>query len=43
MVGVSSNRFGTLKAGLVIPLIGCAAMFGLYLRDWKANPAEAAV
>jgi fucose permease len=35
MVGVSSNHFGTLKAGLVIPLIGCAAMYSLYLRDWK--------
>ncbi len=43
MVGVSSNHFGTLKAGLAVPLIGCAAMYGLYLRDWKAAPAKAAV
>ena len=42
MVGVSSNHFGTLKAGLAVPLIGCAAMYGLYLREWKAVPAEAA-
>jgi len=39
MVGVSSTRFGTLKAGLAVPLIGCAAMYGLYLREWKA-PGE---
>ena len=43
MVGVSSNYFGTLKAGLAVPLIGCAAMYGLYLREWKAAPAEPAV
>jgi MFS transporter, FHS family, glucose/mannose:H+ symporter len=41
MVGVSSTHFGTLKAGLAVPLIGCAAMYGLYLRDWKAAPVEA--
>jgi hypothetical protein len=31
-----SNRSGTLKTGLLIPLGGCALMFGLYLRlhDW---------
>jgi FHS family glucose/mannose:H+ symporter-like MFS transporter len=35
MVGVSSTRFGTLKAGLAVPLIGCAAMYGLYRREWR--------
>jgi fucose permease len=35
MVGVSSNHFGTLHVGLAVPLIGCAAMFALYLRDWN--------
>lgn len=43
LVGVSSNHSGTLKAGLVVPLIGCAAMYGLYLREWKVAPQEAAV
>jgi fucose permease len=44
MVGVSSNHFGTLKAGLAVPLVGCAAMYGLYLREWKAAAAvQAAV
>jgi MFS transporter, FHS family, glucose/mannose:H+ symporter len=36
LVGISSTRFGTLKAGLLLPLVGTALMFGLYLRDWKA-------
>jgi MFS transporter, FHS family, glucose/mannose:H+ symporter len=35
MVGVSSNHFGSLKAGLAVPLIGCAMMYVLYLREWK--------
>jgi MFS transporter, FHS family, glucose/mannose:H+ symporter len=34
LVGVSSGQFGSLKAGLVVPLIGSIAMFFLYLRDW---------
>ncbi len=33
--GVFATRFGTLKAGLAVPLVGSAAMFLLYLRDWK--------
>lgn len=36
MVGVSSTHFLSLKAGLAVPLIGCVAMYGLYLRKWKA-------
>lgn len=40
MAGVASNHFGTLKAGLAVPLIGAAAMFFLYLRHWKEAPAE---
>jgi MFS transporter, FHS family, glucose/mannose:H+ symporter len=39
MVGVWSNHFGTLKTGLVVPLFGCAAMYGLYRREWKRAPA----
>jgi len=42
MVGVSSTHFGTLKAGLAVPLIGCAAMYGLYLRQWRVSPVEGA-
>jgi fucose permease len=40
LVGVSSNQFGTLKAGLVVPLIGGAVMFLLFLRSWESAPAE---
>jgi fucose permease len=35
LVGVSSSRSGTLKAGLFVPLLGSVVMFILYLRDWK--------
>lgn len=42
IVGVSSNHFSSLKSGLAVPLMGCAAMYGLYLRKWKALTAEAA-
>jgi len=37
MVGEVSNQFGTLKAGLAVPLVGCVAMFFLCLRDWKGS------
>jgi FHS family glucose/mannose:H+ symporter-like MFS transporter len=40
MVGVSSNHFGSLKAGLGVPLIGCAGLFALYLREWKIAKVE---
>ena len=43
MVGASSNHFGSLKAGLAVPLMGCAAMYGLYLREWKAAAVETVV
>lgn len=40
IVGVSSTKFGTLKAGLMVPLLGCVAMYILYWRDWKASAAQ---
>ena len=40
LAGVSSTEFGTLKAGLVMPLVGSAVMFGLCLRDWKPLGAQ---
>ena len=39
-VGASSNRFGTLQAGLAVPLICSALMYVLYLRDWRSAAAE---
>jgi fucose permease len=41
IVGVSSTRFGTLKAGLLVPLLGCVVMYVLYWRDWKGSIARA--
>jgi fucose permease len=35
-MGALSNHFGTLRTGLAVPLLGCVAMYGLYLRKWKA-------
>jgi MFS transporter, FHS family, glucose/mannose:H+ symporter len=42
LVGVSSGRFGSLKAGLALPVTGTVVMFVLYLRDWQAaeSPAQ---
>lgn len=38
-VGVASNRWGTLKAGLYVPLLGCLVMYALYLLEWtRSNP-----
>jgi len=34
LVGISSNQFGTIKAGLFVPLLGCVTMYALYSRDW---------
>jgi fucose permease len=42
IVGVLSSHFGTLKAGLAVPLIGSAAMYILYLRDWQPESTETA-
>jgi MFS transporter, FHS family, glucose/mannose:H+ symporter len=40
LVGVSSTRFGTLKAGFYVPLLGSALMYVLYLRNWtRSNQA----
>ena len=39
IVGLSSNRFGTLQAGIIVPLLGCMAMFLLFLRS-SAHPGS---
>jgi len=38
LVGVSSGQFGSLKVGMIVPLIGSIAMFLLY--QWKWTPAH---
>jgi MFS transporter, FHS family, glucose/mannose:H+ symporter len=35
VVGLSSNHYGSLKAGLLVPLIGAASMLALYLGTWS--------
>lgn len=35
IVGILSNRHGTLRAGLFVPLFGCAAMCVLYFKNWE--------
>ena len=39
-VGVTSTKVGSLRAGFVVPLAGCALMFALYLRNWNLAAAE---
>ena len=41
IVGISSTRFGTLKAGLSVPLLGCMMMYILYLRSWPPSDPTA--
>jgi len=38
LVGLFSSHFGTLRDGLMIPLIGSAAMYVLYLPAWQSTP-----
>ena len=40
MVGISSTRFGTLRVGLIVPLLGCAMMLAVFLGDWTPAPAR---
>lgn len=40
LVGYFSNRFGSVRAGMVVPLIAGGVMCGLYLMNWRAQ-AEA--
>lgn len=37
IVGVVSNRYGSLRAGLFVPLLGCAAMCALYSKGWRTS------
>lgn len=40
MVGVSSTRFGTLRVGLMVPLLGSAIMLAFFLMQWASAPAR---
>ena len=37
LVGYASNRYGSLKVGLAIPLVAGTAMFALYFSTWKSE------
>jgi fucose permease len=40
LVGFFSTQLGTITSGLAIPLVGSAAMYLLYLPNWRSVPAE---
>ena len=40
LVGFFSNRFGSVRAGMVVPLIAGGAMCTLYLLNWNAKAAQ---
>ena len=35
-VGLTSTQLGTLRAGFMVPVVGCAMMLVLFLRNWTA-------
>ena len=40
LVGYSSTRFGSLRAGMGVPLIAGVSMCALYLANWSSKPRE---
>jgi MFS transporter, FHS family, glucose/mannose:H+ symporter len=38
LVGFCSNRFGSVRAGMVVPLIAGAVLCGLFLANWRTKP-----
>jgi fucose permease len=40
IVGVSSTKAGTLRAGFIVPLAGCGLMLALFLRNWNSPGAD---
>jgi MFS transporter, FHS family, glucose/mannose:H+ symporter len=40
LVGFFSNRFSSVRAGMVVPLIAGGAMCTLYLMNWSAKAAQ---
>ena len=41
LLGYSSNRFGSVRAGMVVPLIAGASMCVLYLANWSPQQTRA--
>jgi fucose permease len=40
LVGYGSNRFGSIRAGMVVPLIAGTSMCALYLMNWNTKPRQ---
>jgi FHS family glucose/mannose:H+ symporter-like MFS transporter len=40
LVGYDSSRFGSVRAGMVVPLIAAGAMCGLYLTNWRSTAEQ---
>jgi fucose permease len=40
LVGYGSNRFGSVRAGMAVPLIAGASMCALYLMNWNTKPRQ---
>lgn len=40
VVGYVSNRTGSLRAGLWVPVVGCVALLALYLARWENEERE---
>jgi MFS transporter, FHS family, glucose/mannose:H+ symporter len=41
IVGVSSTKLGSLRTGLLVPVLGCTMMLMLFLRSWAPSGADA--
>jgi fucose permease len=42
LVGALSSRFGSLRVGLTVPLLGCVVMLFLYLKNRHSQSAHVA-
>jgi FHS family glucose/mannose:H+ symporter-like MFS transporter len=40
LVGYFSSRFGSIRAGMVVPLIAGGVMCSLYLVNWRTKPTQ---
>jgi FHS family glucose/mannose:H+ symporter-like MFS transporter len=40
LVGYFSSRFGSVRAGMVVPLIAGGVMCSLYLMNWRTKPRQ---
>jgi MFS transporter, FHS family, glucose/mannose:H+ symporter len=43
LLGYSSNRFGSLRAGMIVPLVAAGSMCALYFLNWNSKRTPVAV